>query len=86
MRVLDLVVEPGAAAGDFTLDARGRRRRAAPAPLQPGLAPADDISMVLHTSGTTSRPKIVPLSQRNLVRLGAAHPRHAAVHAQPTAA
>jgi acyl-CoA synthetase (AMP-forming)/AMP-acid ligase II len=26
----------------------------------------DDIAMVLHTSGTTSRPKIVPLSQRNL--------------------
>ncbi len=27
----------------------------------------DDVAMVLHTSGTTSRPKIVPLSQRNLV-------------------
>jgi acyl-CoA synthetase (AMP-forming)/AMP-acid ligase II len=26
----------------------------------------DDIALVLHTSGTTSRPKIVPLSQRNL--------------------
>src|SRR6185436_11853613 len=31
-----------------------------------GLAEPDDVSMVLHTSGTTSRPKIVPLSQRNL--------------------
>jgi acyl-CoA synthetase (AMP-forming)/AMP-acid ligase II len=31
-----------------------------------GYAHQDDISMVLHTSGTTSRPKIVPLSQRNL--------------------
>jgi acyl-CoA synthetase (AMP-forming)/AMP-acid ligase II len=29
-------------------------------------AEADDIALVLHTSGTTSRPKIVPLSQRNL--------------------
>jgi oxalate---CoA ligase len=28
-----------------------------------GPAQADDVSMVLHTSGTTSRPKIVPLSQ-----------------------
>ena len=26
----------------------------------------DDIALVLHTSGTTSRPKIVPLSHRNL--------------------
>ena len=31
-----------------------------------GYAQADDVSMVLHTSGTTSRPKIVPLTQRNL--------------------
>jgi acyl-CoA synthetase (AMP-forming)/AMP-acid ligase II len=29
-------------------------------------AQADDIALVLHTSGTTSRPKIVPLSQRNV--------------------
>ena len=28
---------------------------------------ADDIAMVLHTSGTTSRPKRVPLRHRNLV-------------------
>lgn len=27
---------------------------------------AEDIALVLHTSGTTSRPKIVPLSQRNV--------------------
>src|SRR5438105_133236 len=26
----------------------------------------DDSALVLHTSGTTSRPKIVPLRQRNL--------------------
>jgi oxalate---CoA ligase len=29
---------------------------------------ADDEALVLHTSGTTSRPKIVPLRQRNLAR------------------
>ena len=29
---------------------------------------ADDVALVLHTSGTTSRPKIVPLRQRNLAR------------------
>ena len=31
-----------------------------------GYAEPDDIALVLHTSGTTSRPKIVPLSQRNV--------------------
>ena len=31
-----------------------------------GAATTDDIALVLHTSGTTSRPKIVPLSQRNV--------------------
>jgi oxalate---CoA ligase len=31
-----------------------------------GFAGPDDIALVLHTSGTTSRPKIVPLSQRNV--------------------
>lgn len=32
----------------------------------PVYAEADDVALVLHTSGTTARPKIVPLSQRNL--------------------
>ncbi|HST10365.1 MAG TPA: AMP-binding protein, partial [Terriglobales bacterium] len=31
-----------------------------------GPATPDDIALVLHTSGTTSRPKIVPLAQRNV--------------------
>jgi acyl-CoA synthetase (AMP-forming)/AMP-acid ligase II len=31
-----------------------------------GFAAADDIALILHTSGTTSRPKIVPLAQRNV--------------------
>ncbi|MDP2706870.1 MAG: acyl--CoA ligase, partial [Burkholderiales bacterium] len=31
-----------------------------------GYAGADDVALVLHTSGTTSRPKIVPLSQKNV--------------------
>lgn len=31
------------------------------------LSTEDDIAMVLHTSGTTSRPKMVPLSQKNLL-------------------
>ena len=68
VRVLDLRVAPGAPAGSFTLAARDAAG-AAPATrtaANDGYAEPDDLSMVLHTSGTTSRPKIVPLSQRNL--------------------
>jgi acyl-CoA synthetase (AMP-forming)/AMP-acid ligase II len=33
----------------------------------------DDVALVLHTSGTTSRPKIVPLRQRNLAASARQH-------------
>lgn len=32
----------------------------------PGIAEPDDVALVLHTSGTTSRPKIVPLTHTNI--------------------
>ena len=35
-------------------------------PASPGPAGPNDVALVLHTSGTTSRPKIVPLLQRNI--------------------
>jgi len=35
-------------------------------PKSGGFAQPDDVALVLHTSGTTSRPKIVPLTQSNL--------------------
>ena len=35
-------------------------------PQNGGCASADDVALVLHTSGTTSRPKIVPLSHTNI--------------------
>jgi len=56
-------LQPLEAAGDFRLagDFSGST-----ASSEGGMARPDDVSMVLHTSGTTSRPKIVPLSQRNL--------------------
>ncbi len=57
--VLELV--PGDHAGSFTLEG-GSPAQAA----QPGAAEAGDIALVLHTSGTTARPKIVPLSQANI--------------------
>jgi oxalate---CoA ligase len=33
---------------------------------RPGPAEAHDVALILHTSGTTSRPKIVPLTQANI--------------------
>ncbi len=65
--VLELVADRAAGAGSFTLE--GGTPGAAKAP---GPATAEDIALVLHTSGTTSRPKIVPLSQANI----AASARH----------
>jgi acyl-CoA synthetase (AMP-forming)/AMP-acid ligase II len=50
-------------AGGFRLD----MSRVPPSPVvRPGSAQADDVALVLHTSGTTARPKIVPLTNRNL--------------------
>lgn len=66
VRLIDLVVPEGAPAGAFTLAARGEPGAVPAASVAGGHAQPDDVSMVLHTSGTTSRPKIVPLSQRNL--------------------
>lgn len=40
--------------------------RGAAAPRPAGLAQPDDVAMILHTSGTTSRPKRVPIRHRNL--------------------
>jgi acyl-CoA synthetase (AMP-forming)/AMP-acid ligase II len=52
---------PGATAGDFELEADIKG-----APAKGGFAEEGDIALVLHTSGTTSRPKIVPLSHINV--------------------
>jgi acyl-CoA synthetase (AMP-forming)/AMP-acid ligase II len=58
-----LVPTPERGSGAFTLDFPPGPTAAAK---HPGPAEADDIALVLHTSGTTSRPKIVPLSQLNI--------------------
>ncbi len=52
---------PGELAGDFTLASS-----LSGTPAHPGTAEAEDIALVLHTSGTTSRPKIVPLRHINI--------------------
>jgi len=64
IQVLELCVDDSAPAGEFTLqaDASGTQATTDNA----GLAAADDVALVLHTSGTTSRPKIVPLIQSNV--------------------
>ncbi|MFZ0216126.1 MAG: AMP-binding protein, partial [Candidatus Dormiibacterota bacterium] len=46
--------------GRLLIEGEGRERRDA---TEPG---ADDVCLILHTSGTTSRPKRVPLRQRNI--------------------
>jgi acyl-CoA synthetase (AMP-forming)/AMP-acid ligase II len=66
VRIIDLVTNPSQGAGNFTLVPRNDQTGSAQAGLG-GHAEPGDVSMVLHTSGTTSRPKIVPLSQSNLV-------------------
>ncbi|RYX93653.1 MAG: AMP-dependent synthetase [Comamonadaceae bacterium] len=63
--IIDLI--PGETAGSYRLKAREVAGFSKRPNVNGGYAQPDDISMVLHTSGTTSRPKIVPLSQANLV-------------------
>jgi len=48
--------------GDLRLAVNGTAPRAR----EPAFAAPDDVALVLHTSGTTARPKIVPLTNRNL--------------------
>ena len=59
--VIELSRDAAGPAGAFVLSGTGGKAAvdtSAPGP--------DDIALILHTSGTTSRPKIVPLTQRNV--------------------
>ena len=60
IEVIELASSYSAAAGAFSLS--GSNGRAA----NPRPAEGADIALLLHTSGTTSRPKLVPLLHRNL--------------------
>ncbi len=67
VRLLRLVVDVDGPAGSFRLTADDAETSSpAVAAKHDGYAEAGDIGMVLHTSGTTSRPKIVPLTVGNL--------------------
>ena len=62
--IVRLAPQPELGAGVFALEFPDSMQ---PKPARsPGPAAEGDIALVLHTSGTTSRPKIVPLTQRNL--------------------
>jgi acyl-CoA synthetase (AMP-forming)/AMP-acid ligase II len=60
--IAELIPSREAAAGLFELE--GSPLGGAPA--SPGYAAPDDVALVLHTSGTTSRPKLVPLTHANV--------------------
>ena len=68
--VLRLAFDPDSPAGTFALHAE--TTGSAADTTTPG---PDDVALILHTSGTTSRPKIVPLLQSNI----AASARHIGV-------
>jgi acyl-CoA synthetase (AMP-forming)/AMP-acid ligase II len=59
IRIIDVTPDLDGPAGAFTLSIPFVHR------IAPDPSP-DDVALVLHTSGTTSRPKIVPLTHRNL--------------------
>ncbi len=61
--ILHLVTAEGDAAGVFRLEGAAPVTAATPT----RAAGPDDPALVLHTSGTTARPKIVPLTNANIV-------------------
>lgn len=61
--ILELTPHPENGAGSFTLS--GAAYTGKPV-ANGGIAQSDDVALILHTSGTTSRPKIVPLTHKNV--------------------
>lgn len=59
--VIELRPDPESGAGAFTLKGSGFSE-----PARAEFAGPEDVALVLHTSGTTARPKMVPLTQTNL--------------------
>ena len=61
VNLVTLTPEAQAGAGAFRLSGSPTGAAARGGPAEP-----DDVALILHTSGTTSRPKIVPLAQANI--------------------
>lgn len=59
---IELAIAPDGLAGNIVL-----RGAIGGPPARPGLAQSRDPALVLHTSGTTARPKLVPLSHTSLL-------------------
>ena len=66
--VIQLIAGAGAPAGQFTLEALGAARPAAHADGSPSPNASSDVALVLTTSGTTSRPKVVPLTHAGIAQ------------------
>jgi len=61
--IVEVEVDPSKPAGEFSLKPYAAKSE----PTSHGVASTpNDIALVLHTSGTTARPKIVPLNHRNV--------------------
>jgi acyl-CoA synthetase (AMP-forming)/AMP-acid ligase II/acetyltransferase-like isoleucine patch superfamily enzyme/acyl carrier protein len=63
--IIELTPNANTGAGSFELSGK-----AGAASGSGGFAQPEDIALVLHTSGTTSRPKIVPLTHKNICSSG----------------
>ncbi|MBI2188404.1 MAG: AMP-binding protein [Acidobacteria bacterium] len=63
IKVFELRLDPAVPAGMFTLEASQPAGRA---PQHTVTAEPEEVALLLHTSGTTSRPKLVPLTQQNI--------------------
>src|SRR4029077_10974392 len=60
LKIIELAVDPSAPAGGFRLSG------VEVGDSGPRAADENDVALVLHTSGTTSRPKLVPLTHGQL--------------------
>jgi len=74
LKVIEIEVAASAHAGQFAINPESVKRGAIP-----GFSAPDDIALLLHTSGTTARPKIVPLSHANLMASARNISRHLAL-------
>jgi len=61
IQIITLNTDSSRPAGDFDLSTDSPST-----PVENAGVTADDVALILHTSGTTSRPKIVPLSHKNV--------------------
>ncbi len=61
LSIIEIAVDPSLPAGAFEIPGLPQARESRFRPADPS-----DLALILHTSGTTSRPKLVPLTHANL--------------------